>query len=86
MSCETLRPLPRLEMVGAFGGRGFLAALMLPRGVEEKVMFAVAPEVETVRGRGRSAERKVGAALVDEGLEGAAGDEGEGEPKALSES
>jgi hypothetical protein len=69
MSCETLRPLPRLEMVGAFGGRGFLAALMLPRGVEEKVMFAVAPEVETVRG-----------------LEGAAGDEGEGEPKALSES
>jgi hypothetical protein len=51
MSCETLRPLPRLEMVGAFGGRGFLAALMLPRGVEEKVMFAVAPEVETVRAR-----------------------------------
>jgi hypothetical protein len=88
MSCETLRPLPRLEIVGAFGGRGFLAALMLPRGVEEKVMFAVAPEVETVRGMGRSpGESNEGAAsLEEEGLEGAAGDEGEGEPKGVSES
>lgn len=87
MSCETFRPLPRLEMVGAFDGRGFLAALMLPRGVEEKVIFAVAPDVETVRGMGRSpGGSNEGAALEEEGLEGAAGDEGEGEPKGVSES
>jgi hypothetical protein len=52
MSCETLSPLPLLEMVGGFGGRGFLAALMLPNGVEEGVMFAVAPVVDIDRGKG----------------------------------
>jgi len=83
MSCETLRPLPRLEIVGALV-RGFLAALMLPRGVEEKVMFAVAPAVEVVRAIGRSGASR--AEALDEGLEGVGGDDGEGEPKGVSES
>lgn len=58
ISCETLRPLPRLEMVGALG-RGFRAAFIFPKGVEEGVILAVvAPEVECVRmaGRGGSDE------------------------------
>jgi hypothetical protein len=66
-------------MVGAFV-RGFLAALMLPSGVDEKVMLAVAPVVEAERGSGRSGDSS------DEGLEGAGGDVGEGEPKGVSES
>lgn len=84
MSCETLRPLPRLEMVGGALGRGFLAALILPRGVEDDVMLAVAP-VDTERGGGRLPVGEVGARL---GLASwsAAGDEGEGEPKGPSES
>lgn len=49
-------------------------------------MFAVAPEVETVRGTGRSAERAACAALADGGLDEAAGEDGEGDPKAVSES
>jgi hypothetical protein len=70
MSCETLSPLPLLEIVGGFGGRGFLAALMFPNGVEEGVMFAVAPVVIAVRGAGRSANRWVGEVSLAEGLEG----------------
>lgn len=53
MSCDRLRPLPRLEIGGGAGPRGFLAALMLPSGVEENVMFAVAPEVDMEWGLGR---------------------------------
>lgn len=85
MSCDTLSPLPRLEMVGAFGGRGFLAALILPRGVEEGVMPAVAPPVEMERTAGRSADKCVGEALAA-GLDGAGGEEGDGESKGVSES
>jgi hypothetical protein len=71
-------------MVGGFGGRGFLAALMFPSGVEEGVMFAVAAEVETDRGMGRSANRLLGEEGLADGLEGAAGDEGVGEGEGLS--
>jgi hypothetical protein len=84
MSCETLSPLPRLEMVGAFV-RGFLAALMLPSGVEEKVMFAVAAEVDDERRAGRSGDSS-GGTPMEEGLEGSAGDDGEGESKGEGES
>jgi hypothetical protein len=63
---------------------GFLAALMLPSGVEEKVMFAVAPVVAAERAGGRPGDRSDEAA--DDGLEGAGGDVGEGEPKGVSES
>jgi hypothetical protein len=85
MSCETLSPLPRLEMVGAFV-RGFRAALMLPSGVDEKVMFAVAAGVvDDERMAGRSGDSS-GGAPMDEGLEGSAGDDGEGEPKGEGES
>ena len=84
MSWETLSPLPLLEMVGGFGGRGFLAALMLPSGVEEDVMFAVAPDVDTVRGRGRSADRWSGEGASAVGLEGAGGEEGASEGEGLS--
>jgi hypothetical protein len=80
------RPLPRLEREGGAGPRGFLAALMLPSGVEEKVMFAVAAEVETEWGapRGRcSGERCEWEALAS-GLEGKGGDDGEGEPRGES--
>ena len=80
-----MRPLPRLEMVEAFGGRGFLAALTLPRGVEDLVMPAVVvPDVDIERtpGRGGSSDEAVkGDAL---GLSGAAG--GEGESSGASES
>jgi hypothetical protein len=65
-------------------GGGFLAALMLPRGVEEKVMFAVAADVEDERTAGRLGERSEGVAF--EGLEGSAGDDGEGESKGEGES
>lgn len=85
MSCETIRPLPRLEIVGAFAWRGFLAALMLPSGVDDCVMFAVAAVVDMERGRGRPSVGEAGARL---GLPStpAVGEEGEGEPKGLSES
>ena len=68
-----------------FAGRGFLAALMLPSGVDDGVMFAVAPVVDTERAGGRPSVGDVGARL---GLPSvvAAGEEGEGEPKGLSES
>lgn len=72
-------------MVGAFGGRGFLAALILPSGVDEGVMFAVAPPVDMERTVGRGGSREA----VGEGLgcgSERVGDEGEGEPKGLSES
>ena len=62
ISCETLRPLPRLEMVGAGFGRGLRAALMLPSGVEDEVMLAVAP-VETERAGGRGSVGEPGARL-----------------------
>lgn len=53
MSCETLSPLPLLVIVEA-AGRGFLAALIFPSGVDEGVMLAVvSPDVETVRIVGR---------------------------------
>jgi hypothetical protein len=84
MSCETLSPLPLLEMVGGFGGRGFLAALMLPNGVEEGVMFAVAPVVDIDRGKGRSTERWEDEEASAKGLKGASGEEGVGEGKGLS--
>lgn len=42
------------EVLGTLGGSGFLAALILPRGVEDGVMLAaVAPEVDFVRAGGR---------------------------------
>lgn len=88
ISCETLRPLPLLEMVGAFGGRGFLAALMFPSGVEEVVIFAVAPDVDIERGAGRAWSREVlgeALGLISEGT-GGDGEEGEGESKGESES
>ena len=56
---------------------------MLPSGVEENVIFAVAPEVETERTAGRSGARGESEAL-EEGLEGAGGDDGEGESKGVS--
>jgi len=86
MSWETLSPLPLLEMVGGFGGRGFLAALMLPSGVDEDVIVVVAPEVDTVRGRGRSADKESSAlALASaEEVEGAGGEDGAGECEGLS--
>lgn len=85
ISCETLRPLPRLEMVGAFGGRGFRAALILPSGVDEGVMLAVAPLVETERTGGRPS---VGEPVARLGRTSRplGGEEGEGEPKGPSES
>lgn len=80
-----MSPLPRLEMVGAFGGRGFLAALILPSGVDEGVMPAVAPPVDIERTAGRSADKCVGEALAT-GLDGAGGEEGDGESNGVSES
>jgi hypothetical protein len=80
MSCETLSPLPRLEMVGAVV-RGFRAAFIFPSGVEDAVMAAVvAPDVDTewIPGRGRgSSERGLGPS-------GTTG--GEGESSGASES
>jgi hypothetical protein len=85
MSWETFSPLPLLEMVGGFEGRGFLAALMFPNGVEDDVMLAVAPEVvDAVRGGGRSADSRSGEEAFSVGLEGAG--EGEGLSKTVSES
>lgn len=85
MSWETLRPLPRLEMVGGFEGRGFLAALMFPSGVEEDVMVGVAADVvDAVRGGGRSAAGSSGGVASAVGLEGAG--EGEGLSKTVSAS
>jgi hypothetical protein len=83
MSCETMRPLPRLEMVGVAVGRGLRAALMLPSGVEEIVMFAVAPEVESERAAGRSGTGSEGG-TSERGLEDMGGDEGEGASKGDS--
>jgi nicotinamide mononucleotide (NMN) deamidase PncC len=56
---------------------------MLPKGVEEGVMFAVAPVVDTDRGGGRSADRWVDEASAV-GLDGAGGEDGEGEARGLS--
>jgi len=87
MSCETFKPLARLEIVDAFG-RGFLAALIFPSGVEDEVMVAVAPEVDKDRGEGRDISNDA----VGEGLgltPGApAGSKGEvaGDSKGPSES
>lgn len=81
-----MRPLPRLEIVGAVGRGGFLAALMLPRGVEEKVMLVVvAPEVEAERTGGRLGERSEGGDS-EVGLEDFGGEDGEGVSKGVSES
>lgn len=55
---------------------------MLPSGVEEKVMLAVAPEVDMDRTGGRSEKGEA----EDEGLEGASGEDGEGVSKGVSES
>lgn len=87
MSCDTFRPLPRLEIVGGTDGRGFLAALMLPRGVEEGVMLAAAPLVDRERMAGRSADNDLAEAL-EVGLDGVGGEEGEGkgESKGVSAS
>jgi hypothetical protein len=62
-------------MVGAAVGRGLRAALMLPRGVDEKVMFCVAP-VEIERTGGRSGARSEGEVFAG-GLEGTGGEEGD---------
>lgn len=79
MSCETLRPLPLLVMVEAFG-RGLRAALMFPSGVEEGVILVVvSPDVETVRIAGRGGSRA-------SGWRAAAGDGEEGDSRGLSES
>lgn len=51
MSCETLRPLFLLEIGGALGA-GRLAALRLPKGVDEEVMAKVVGASETERPRG----------------------------------
>jgi hypothetical protein len=72
-------------MVGGFDGRGFRAALILPSGVDDGVMLVVAALVDTERAGGRPSEGEPGARLgrtwwpLD-------GEEGEGEPKGLSES
>jgi hypothetical protein len=83
MSCETLRPLPLLEMVGAFP-RGFLAALMLPSGVEEGVMLAVAPVVDWERAAGRSGGTLSEEGAGEVGLEGKGGEDGDGLSKGVS--
>jgi hypothetical protein len=83
ISRETLRPLSRLEMVGALL-RGLRAALMLPSGVDEGVMVAV-PVVAAERTEGRPAEAG-GEETLEVGLEGKGGDEGEGVSKGVSES
>jgi hypothetical protein len=82
-----LRPLVRLDIVGAFA-RGFLAALMLPNGVDEGVMEALAPLVDTERIEGRRGSRVEAGGDFAIGSKEAAGDgeDGEGEPKGLSES
>lgn len=83
MSWERLSPPPLLEMVGALAGRGFLAALMLPSGVDEGVMWAVAAfeDMERPDGRGGSSEGDW-LGRESEGV----GEEGEGEAKGLSDS
>jgi hypothetical protein len=77
-------------MVGGFGGRGFLAALILPSGVDDGVMLAVAPLVDIERIVGRFGSSKPVGEGEGRGSEGVgeegAGDEGEGEAKGLSES
>lgn len=73
-------------MVGGFEGRGFLAALMLPSGVEEGVMLVVLGLEIDPRAAGRSAGEWVGEEALLEGLEGSDGDEGEGLPNGTSES
>jgi hypothetical protein len=99
MSGGRLTPLlPRLAMVGALG-RGFRAALMLPSGVDEKLMFGVgAPDVDSERTAGRSGESReedegagAGAGVGEGetsavGLEESGGEDGEGVSKPLSES
>lgn len=80
MSCETLSPLPRLEMVGVFV-RGFRAAFIFPKGVEDVVMAAVViPDVdmEWIPGRGRGSSE---SGLGPSGTTG-----GEGESRGASES
>jgi hypothetical protein len=91
ISDERLSPPPLLEMVGAFGGRGFRAAFMLPSGVDEGVIFVVAPLVDMERTEGRCGSiADAGDRLGRGGSEGVGeegvGEEGEGEPKGLSES
>jgi len=77
-------------MVGGFGGRGFLAALILPSGVDEGVMLAVAPLVDMERTDGRCGSTAEAGDRLGRGSEGVGedgdGEEGEGEPKGLSES
>lgn len=83
MSSDTLRPVFLLEIVGGLAGRGFLAALMLPRGVEEGVIL-VAPGLDIEpRAAGRSG---IDNEALCEGLEGSDGEVGEGLPNGTSES
>lgn len=56
ISCDTFKPLPRLDIVGAWG-LTFLAALSVPRGVEEAVILDVGADAETERNAGRGAPR-----------------------------
>lgn len=57
---------------------------MLPSGVEEGVMLAVAPVVETERAAGRSGGTLSDEGTVEVGLEGKGGDEGDGLSKGVS--
>jgi len=63
---------------------------MFPSGVEEGVMFAVAPGLDIeARATGRSADRWFGEEALGVGLDGAGGEDGEdgeGLPKGASES
>ena len=59
--------------------------MILPSGVDEGVMPAVAPPVDMERTAGRSTDKCVGEALAT-GLDGAGGEDGDGESKGVSES
>lgn len=81
ISCETLRPLPRLDIVGGAVGRGFRAAFMFPSGVDEVVMdAAVAPDVDMERTLGRGGSSPCGGEALGEGMSG------DGELRGASES
>lgn len=56
---------------------------MLPSGVEDVVMLAVAPVVTLERGEGRSGTL-AGEEVFEEGLEGKGGEDGEGLSKGVS--
>ena len=77
-----MRPLFLLAIVGVLF-RGFLAALILPSGVDEGVMLDVAPVVTLERAAGRSGTLS-DEGLEAEGLEGKGGEDGDGLSKGVS--